>query len=100
MDERLGMMINAFAVGIGQNLKQSFFQSLGVDSKLQKGFEKRLAGDIINNQAGWLNLVPQVKEYIEDNPAAVKYALPYIRAFTQKMNLAGNDGSQGSDPFR
>lgn len=93
IDERLVKVFDLIGSRMALSMRQSFFQGQGVQAKIKKGFEKALTGDIIESQLPFINLIPGAKAYLQKNPSAIQYALPFMQQF-MKGNSPGQSRSR------
>jgi len=85
IDARLGKMFDHVGSRMALSIKQSLFQSAGVDAKLEKGAWKAAVDDIFDSgalgQIGGLADVfsnGRLRDYCKKNPSAIKTILPMV----------------------
>lgn len=95
MDERLSKIFEVIGSRMALSMRQSLFQGMGVQKKIQKGLQKAVIGDVVDSKLGPLAglggiLGINVKGYLEKNPGAIQYLLPLAQSFMEKNSPGRN----------
>ena len=105
VDQRIGALVNAVGSRIGTNIKQSFFQGMGVNKKIEKGLQSAVIDDVLDSgalgQIGGLAdifLGGKVRDYLKRNPSAINYLMPLLSGAMggQGLNLKALMGQRGT----
>lgn len=103
MDERIGKLIDFVGSRFALSVRQSMFQAMGVDQKLQKGVDKAFALDLMDNTGigGILELLGMrnVKSILARNPKTLTMVLeraePLISKFMKNQGQQFNQSQGG-----
>ena len=104
VDERLGKLIDALGSRMALSMRQSFFQSQGVDAKLRKSVDKAFATDLMDGSGigGILEIagLENVANILKKNPKTLNMILqragPLLQSFTGQKNNSGSKSSGGA----
>ena len=104
VDERLVKVFDLVGSRIALSMRQSLFQGMGVEKKIQGGLQKAVIEDVIDGGAlgpiGGLAdmfLGGKVKDYLTKNPSAINYLLPMIQQFAGNIKLPAGPSKRTSE---
>jgi hypothetical protein len=108
IDARLGKMFDHVGSRMALSIKQSLFQGMGVQKKIEKGLQSAVIDDVLDSgalgQIGGLAdifLGGRVREYLKQNPSAINALVPLLsgamggKGFNLKALMGQQSASSG-----
>lgn len=93
MDARLGKLIDGVGSRLALSMRQSMFQKMGVDAKLQKGVDKAIGLDFMDSTGigGILDMLGMgnTKQILARNPKTLQIILQRIAPFIGQLGKGG-----------
>lgn len=102
IEERLGKMLDLLGSRFALSMRQSMFQSMGVDAKLQKGVDKAIGMDMLNGSGigGLLDLIgmSNTKSMLAKNPKTLGLILQRVAPMLNQFLNAQGKSEGGNLP--
>ena len=102
-DERIGVAIDFIGSRLAHSLRQAMFQQMGVDAKLQKGVDRALSSDLLDQSGigGFLDLVglSHTKRMLTNNPKTLGLVLERIAPFLNRYLRKGPGANPGVEGY-